>query len=286
MEDVMQFLVSPAGTSCARCSALVECLYNALLSIALITEGHGGYAAFLLTWLRLLALTCFWHREAQVSGDERLTLASRWWGLDMLWVITAFLLLVGWWHDLRSIDESGVYFLVVLCMALAFGNGTMSMTVCVSQLCAPTRDGLHRNRPAHDRLNQRAPGNIDLPVLLGASDVRAAKFRRKSDDDLTLRVFLLREQQLLMPNFQSSCCICLSDLRLHDVATELRCHHIFHTECINAWLCSEEPSRRCPLRCQFAEHATSTPQSTIAQAPLVRFLSLQRPPDAHTGLNV
>ncbi|MEX1012080.1 MAG: RING-H2 finger protein [Waddliaceae bacterium] len=47
---------------------------------------------------------------------------------------------------------------------------------------------------------------------------------------------------------QTSCSICLEDFTSESYTTVTKCHHIFHSLCLNAWENSNSPkSNRCPL---------------------------------------
>ncbi|CAE7497476.1 BBR [Symbiodinium pilosum] len=43
-----------------------------------------------------------------------------------------------------------------------------------------------------------------------------------------------------------TCAICLCDFEQEEAAVQLPCSHVFHCECITAWL---QRSRHCPMRC-------------------------------------
>jgi len=62
-----------------------------------------------------------------------------------------------------------------------------------------------------------------------------------------LATFLMEDK-----SHDSPCAICLCDLEVGAYVTQLRCKHLFHTQCIVPWAAK---SQRCPLRCPEAIEA-------------------------------
>jgi len=72
---------------------------------------------------------------------------------------------------------------------------------------------------------------------------------------------------LVDTSHDSPCAICLCDLEIGECVTQLRCKHLFHTQCIVPWVAK---SNRCPLRC------TDTIEVALCNALVVKDAELQK----------
>eukprot|EP00928_Gymnodinium_smaydae_P075556 TRINITY_DN58574_c0_g1_i1.p1 TRINITY_DN58574_c0_g1~~TRINITY_DN58574_c0_g1_i1.p1 ORF type:complete len:243 (-),score=5.75 TRINITY_DN58574_c0_g1_i1:602-1330(-) len=83
--------------------------------------------------------------------------------------------------------------------------------------------------------------------------------RRITLEDITAREFVVgdtdeMEAALGFPHNRDSCCVCLDDLSVGDLITQLICHHKFHKSCVSDWVKHREGSRiatLCPMRCDL-----------------------------------
>lgn len=99
-------------------------------------------------------------------------------------------------------------------------------------------------------------------VMDEASDSRVSKTTPR---DQTLQTFQLCDEDL-RGRCSAVCAVCLEELSIGDLVTELTCHHTFHAQCINAWLLRSHGGR-CPMRCQEPQAASGAQGHTLGTSP-------------------
>lgn len=87
--------------------------------------------------------------------------------------------------------------------------------------------------------------------------------KKSSIQDLVLRSFVVMDgAETVETDVQEEqqCSICLTALQAGNTVAQLRCHHIFHEQCIHPWLalnCS------CPMRCKPVLEASAADDSKL-----------------------
>ena len=89
------------------------------------------------------------------------------------------------------------------------------------------------------------------------------EFVRQKINDKKRPIFLLEERTFSSCNrsYQTECPICLEEFQPNNVITKTECRHVFHKECIKAWL--QNSKSTCPCCRQQLLHTSYTKKESL-----------------------
>jgi hypothetical protein len=114
------------------------------------------------------------------------------------------------------------------------------------------------------RTYQNQSGRVAIPTIqnvLSGTRLQSSPIENASSSIVVLKTMKYR-QELRPDQEEETCTICLNNFHESDRVGNIKCGHIFHVECLKAWI---QRKNHCPL-CQMDDMATPQGNSSTATA--------------------